>query len=50
VDNIRTALKGIGREVVDCIDVAEDRHKGRAVVYTVMNLWVAGSVGCFLTD
>lgn len=49
MDNIKTDLKGIGREMVDCIDLAEDRDKARAVVYTVMNLRVAGSVGCFLT-
>lgn len=49
MDNIKTAVKGIGREVVECIDVAEDSDKGRAVVCTVMNLRVAGSVGCFLT-
>jgi hypothetical protein len=49
VDDIKTAVTGIGREVVECIDVAEDRDKGRAVVYTVVNLRVAGSVGCFLT-
>jgi hypothetical protein len=49
VDNIKTDLKGIGREIVDCIDLAEDRDTGRAVVYTVVNLRVAGSVGRILT-
>jgi hypothetical protein len=27
-------------EVVDCINVAQDRVKWRAVVNTVLNLWV----------
>jgi hypothetical protein len=45
VDNFKTDLEEIGREIVDCIDLTEDRDKGRAVVYTVVNLRVAGSVG-----
>jgi hypothetical protein len=49
VDNIKTDLEEIGREIVDCIDLAEGRDKGQAVAYTVVNLRVAGSVGCFLT-
>lgn len=49
VDNIKTDHKGIGREVVDCFDLAEDREKGRSVAYIVVNLRVAWSVGCFLT-
>jgi hypothetical protein len=51
VDNIKTDLKGIDREVVDWYDLTEDRHKGRAVVYTLVNLRFActsRSVGCVL--
>ena len=47
--NVQTDRKGLGREIVDCIDLAEDRDKRWAVVYTVVNLRVAGNVGCFLT-
>jgi hypothetical protein len=31
-------LRGVGRGGVDWIDLAQDRDKWRAVVYTVMNL------------
>jgi hypothetical protein len=37
-DNIRMELIGIGREVVDWINFAQDRDQWRAVVKTVMNL------------
>jgi ActR/RegA family two-component response regulator len=39
-DNIKMDLKVIDGEGVDWIDLAEDRSKWRAVVNTVMNLWV----------
>jgi hypothetical protein len=39
-DNIRMDLREIGWEGVDWIHLAQDRDQWRAVVYTVMNLWV----------
>jgi hypothetical protein len=39
-DNIKMYLGEIGLEVVDCINVAQDRDRWRAVVNTVMNLLV----------
>jgi hypothetical protein len=38
--NIRTDLREIGREVVDCIHLAQDRDQWRGLVNTVMNLRV----------
>jgi len=39
-DNIRLDLMGVGWEAVDWIRLAQDRDKWRALVNTVMNLWV----------
>jgi hypothetical protein len=40
IDNGRMDVRGIGWEVVDWMHVAQDRDQWRAVVNTVMNLWV----------
>jgi hypothetical protein len=40
VDNIKTVVKNIGWGDIDWIDLAQDRDQWRAVVNTVMNLWV----------
>jgi hypothetical protein len=40
-DNIRIVLREIGWEGVDWIHLAQDRKKRRALVNTVMNLWVS---------
>jgi hypothetical protein len=39
-DNSKIALKEIGWDVMDWIDMAQDRHQWRALVNTVMNLRV----------
>jgi hypothetical protein len=39
-DNIKTDLREVGWEGADWIDLAQDRDRWRAVVYTVMNLRV----------
>jgi hypothetical protein len=39
-DNIKMNLKEIGFGDVDWIDLAQDRDRWRALVNTVMNLWV----------
>jgi hypothetical protein len=39
-DNIRMDLREIGWGGMDWIDLAEDRDQWRALVNTVMNLWV----------
>jgi hypothetical protein len=39
-DNIRMDLEEIGWEVVDWVDLAQDRDQWRALVNTVMNLRV----------
>jgi hypothetical protein len=40
VDNIRMALGEIGWGGVDCIGLAQDRNRWRALVNSVMNLRV----------
>jgi hypothetical protein len=41
VDNIKIDLRKIVWDGVDWIDLAQDRDHWRALVNTVMNLWVA---------
>jgi hypothetical protein len=38
--NIRTILKEINWEIVDWINLAQDRDHWRTLVNTVMNIWV----------
>jgi hypothetical protein len=40
VDNIEVDLRDIGWDSMDWIDLAKDRDQWRALVNTVMNLWV----------
>jgi hypothetical protein len=40
VNNIKMDIREIGRDVVDWIDLAQDRDQWRALVNTVMNLRV----------
>jgi hypothetical protein len=40
VDNIKIDLRERGWDGVDWIDLAQDRVQWRALVNTVMNLWV----------
>jgi hypothetical protein len=40
MDNIKMDLLEIGLSVVDCIDLAQDRCRWRALVNSVMNLQV----------
>jgi hypothetical protein len=40
VDNIKMDLREIGWGGMDWIDLAQDREKWRALVNTVLNLWV----------
>jgi hypothetical protein len=40
-DNIKIDLREIGFGYVDCIYLAQDRDRWRALVKTVMNLWVS---------
>jgi hypothetical protein len=40
VDNIKMDLREIGWDVVDWIDMAQDRDQWRALVNTVLNLRV----------
>jgi hypothetical protein len=40
VANIKVDLKEIGWGGMDCIDLSQDRHQWRALVYMVVNLWV----------
>jgi hypothetical protein len=39
-DNIKIDLREVGRGGAHWVDLAQDRDRWRAVVYTVMNLWV----------
>jgi hypothetical protein len=40
VDNIKIYLREIGWDGVDWVNLAHDRDQWRALVNTVMNLWV----------
>jgi hypothetical protein len=40
VDNIKMDLREIGLDGMDWIHLAQDRDQWRALVNTVMNLWV----------
>jgi hypothetical protein len=40
LDNIKIDLREIGWGDMDWIDLAQDRHQRKALVYTVMNLRV----------
>jgi hypothetical protein len=40
VDNIKIDIRGIGWDDMDWIDLTEDRDQWRALVNTVMKLWV----------
>jgi hypothetical protein len=40
VDNIKMDLREIGLDGVDWMDMAQDRDQWRALVNTVLNLWV----------
>jgi hypothetical protein len=40
IDNIKIDLLEIGLNVVDWIGLAQDRYMWRALVTSVMNLWV----------
>jgi hypothetical protein len=40
MDNIKTGLREIGRVGMNWIALAQDRDQWRALVNTVMNLWV----------
>jgi hypothetical protein len=41
VDNIKMDLREIGWDIVDWIDMAQDRYQWRALVNTVLNLRVS---------
>jgi hypothetical protein len=49
VDNIKLDLREIGWDDVDWIDMFQDRDQWRALVNTVMNLWVPLNAGIFLS-
>jgi hypothetical protein len=39
-DNVMTELQEVGWRSMDCIDMAQERDRGRALVNVVMNLQV----------
>jgi hypothetical protein len=50
VDNIKIDLREIGWDGIDLIDLAQDRDQWRALVNTVVNLWVPQNAGKFLSS
>jgi hypothetical protein len=49
VDNIIIYLREIGWDGMDWIDLAQDRDQWRALVNTVINIWVPQNAGKFLS-
>jgi hypothetical protein len=49
-DNIKMDLREVGCAGADWVDLAQDRDRWRAVVYTVMNLRVPLNAGNFLSS
>jgi hypothetical protein len=49
VDNIKMDLRETGWAGMDGIDLPQDRDQWRALVNTVMNLWVLSNAGKFLS-
>jgi hypothetical protein len=47
--NIRTVFRGIGCKFVDGVHLAQDRDQWRALVNTVMYIWVPQKAGNLLT-
>jgi hypothetical protein len=47
-DNIKMDLREVGYGGADWVDLAQDRDRWRALVYTVMNLLVPYNAGNFL--
>jgi hypothetical protein len=45
IDNIKMYLLEIALSVVDWIGLAQDRYRWRALVNSVMNLWVPENAG-----
>jgi hypothetical protein len=39
-DNIKVDVRDIGRDIMDLVDLAQDRDQWRAVMNTIMNLRV----------
>jgi hypothetical protein len=39
-DKIKMGLQEVGCEVMDWIDLAQDRNRWRALMNAVMNLWI----------
>jgi hypothetical protein len=50
VDNIKMDLGETGWDGVDWIELAQDRDHWRALVNTIMNLWVSQNAGKFLSN
>jgi hypothetical protein len=49
VDNIKMDLRDIGLDVVDWIDLAQNRDQWRALVNAVMNLRIPQNAGKFMS-
>jgi hypothetical protein len=45
IDNIKMDLLEIGLRIMDWVGVARDRYRWRALVNSVMNLWVPYNAG-----
>ena len=48
--NIKMDLQKMGCDVMDWIDLIQDRDRWRVLVHAVMNIWVPYNTGNFLTS
>jgi hypothetical protein len=49
-NNVKIVVRGIGWGGMDCTHLTQDRDQWRALVKTIMNLWVTQNIWKFLSS